>query len=186
MLPAVAAALLGSAVGAWAVTQVDPGGLKKGLPVLLALVLAYTLMRKDLGQDHLPRWTGSSQAAVAAAIGLVVGFYDGVFGPGTGSFFVFALVRLLGWDFLHASAGAKLLNQRLCPDPVRRQWSCVVAGGCGVGAGEHGRESAGDAAGAQARVGTHPAFLHRRGVLADSEDGLRCLAGLKEKSHERT
>lgn len=110
MVPAVAAALLGSAVGAWAIAQVDPGGLKKGLPVLLALVLAYTLMRKDLGQDHAPRWTGGSQAAMAAAVGLVLGFYDGVFGPGTGSFFVFALVRLLGWDFLHASAGAKLLN----------------------------------------------------------------------------
>jgi len=39
-----------------------------------------------------------------------VGFYDGLFGPGTGSFFVFALVRGLGWDFLHASAGAKRLN----------------------------------------------------------------------------
>jgi uncharacterized membrane protein YfcA len=40
----------------------------------------------------------------------VIGFYDGFFGPGTGSFFVFLLVRVLGYDFLHASAGAKLLN----------------------------------------------------------------------------
>jgi hypothetical protein len=92
------------------VTQIDPSGLKKALPVLLALVLGYTLMRKDLGQQHAPRWAGRRQAAAAAGIGLVVGFYDGVFGPGTGSFFVFAMVRLLGWDFLHASAGAKLLN----------------------------------------------------------------------------
>ena len=43
-------------------------------------------------------------------IGAGLGFYDGFFGPGTGSFFVFALVRVLGYDFLHASAGAKLLN----------------------------------------------------------------------------
>lgn len=110
VLPALPLALVGSALGAWVVTQIDPSGLKKALPVLLALVLGYTLMRKDLGQQHAPRWAGRRQAAAAAGIGLVVGFYDGVFGPGTGSFFVFAMVRLLGWDFLHASAGAKLLN----------------------------------------------------------------------------
>ena len=46
----------------------------------------------------------------SVAIGLVLGFYDGFFGPGTGSFFVFALVRLLGYDFLNACASAKLLN----------------------------------------------------------------------------
>ncbi len=45
-----------------------------------------------------------------SGMGLVVGFYDGFFGPGAGSFFVFFLVRVLGYDFLHASAGAKLLN----------------------------------------------------------------------------
>jgi uncharacterized membrane protein YfcA len=47
---------------------------------------------------------------VASAIGLVLGFYDGFFGPGTGSFFVFMFVRWLGYDFLNASACAKLLN----------------------------------------------------------------------------
>ena len=47
---------------------------------------------------------------VACAIGAGIGFYDGFFGPGTGSFFVFLLVRVLGYDFLNASAGAKLLN----------------------------------------------------------------------------
>lgn len=110
VLPALPAALAGSALGAWVVTQIDPSGLKKALPLLLALVLGYTLMRKDLGQEHAPRYAGRTQALAASAIGVVVGFYDGVFGPGTGSFFVFAMVRLLGWDFLHASAGAKLLN----------------------------------------------------------------------------
>jgi uncharacterized membrane protein YfcA len=50
------------------------------------------------------------EAGLASGIGAVVGFYDGFFGPGTGSFFVFLFVRLLGYDFLHASASAKLLN----------------------------------------------------------------------------
>ena len=52
----------------------------------------------------------AKEAWAASTVGLVIGFYDGFFGPGTGSFFVFLLVRLLGYDFLHASASAKLLN----------------------------------------------------------------------------
>ena len=47
---------------------------------------------------------------MACAIGFVIGLYDGFFGPGTGSFFIFAFVRLLGFDFLNASVSAKLLN----------------------------------------------------------------------------
>ena len=108
--PAVAAALVGAFVGAWAVTQVSADGLKRALPVILGAVLAYTLMRKDLGRHHAPRFEGRREAAWASAIGAVVGFYDGFFGPGTGSFFVFLFVRVLGYDFLHASATAKLMN----------------------------------------------------------------------------
>ena len=110
LLPAAAAGLLGSLAGAWAVTQVDPALFRKALPLLLTALLAYTLARKDLGREHAPRYAGRAQALMASAIGLVVGFYDGFFGPGTGSFLVFAWVRLLGYDFLNASASAKLIN----------------------------------------------------------------------------
>ena len=110
LLPAVAAALVGSFGGAWAVTQIDPAGLKRALPFVLGAVLVYTLLRKELGRHHRPRFEGAREAAVASAIGAVIGFYDGFFGPGTGSFFVFLFVRALGYDFLHASASAKLLN----------------------------------------------------------------------------
>lgn len=110
LVPALLAAWVGGSLGAWVVTQIDPAGLKRALPLLLAAMLAYTLWRKDLGQQHAPRWTGRAQVAAGVGIGAVMGFYDGFFGPGTGSLLVFALVRLLGWDFLHASAGAKVLN----------------------------------------------------------------------------
>jgi uncharacterized membrane protein YfcA len=63
-----------------------------------------------LGHDHAPRLHGPAEALVAAGIGLVLGFCDGFFGPGTGSFLVFLFVRLLGYDFLHASASSKLVN----------------------------------------------------------------------------
>lgn len=110
LAPAVALALAGSFLGAWTVTQVDPGGLRKALPFILLAVLVYTVRRKDLGRHHAPRFAGRHEAAAAGAIGAVIGFYDGFFGPGTGSFFVFLFVRVLGYDFLHASACAKLLN----------------------------------------------------------------------------
>eukprot|EP01038_Epipyxis_sp_PR26KG_P001437 gene1437-2014_t len=96
--------------GAWTVTVISPDFLRRALPVVLVGVLAYTLARKDLGRHHAPRFSGRQEAAAACLLGLTIGFYDGFFGPGTGSFFVFLFVRMLGFDFLHASAGAKLLN----------------------------------------------------------------------------
>jgi len=110
VLPAAAAALTGSACGAWTVTLLRTDGLRRALPFVLLALLLYTLVRKDMGRHHQPRLPATAEAAVASGIGLVIGFYDGFFGPGTGSFFVFLFVRLLGYDFLHASASAKLLN----------------------------------------------------------------------------
>lgn len=108
--PAAAAGFLASLGGAWLVTLISPEFLRKALPAVLLLVLLYTLSKKELGIHHAPRFTGTKQTLIACAIGGGIGFYDGFFGPGTGSFFVFLLVRWLGFDFLHASAAAKLLN----------------------------------------------------------------------------
>ena len=108
--PAAVAGLLASFAGAWLVTVVSPDFLRKLLPFVLLLVLLYTLVKKNLGHTHAPIFTGRAEQFMAAGIGMVVGFYDGFFGPGTGSFLVFLFVRLLGYDFLRASAAAKLIN----------------------------------------------------------------------------
>ncbi len=110
MLPAALAGFSGSFAGAWAVTVIAPDFLRKLLPLVLLAVLAYTLAKKDLGRHHAPRLAARTELLAASLIGLAVGFYDGFFGPGTGSFFVFLFVRLLGYDFLNASVAAKLLN----------------------------------------------------------------------------
>ncbi|MBS0597519.1 MAG: TSUP family transporter [Proteobacteria bacterium] len=110
MGPAAGAAFVGSFVGAWVVTVIDPAFLRKLLPVILLAVLLYTLAKKDLGRVHAPRHDVRRETLLACGIGLVLGWYDGFFGPGTGSFFIFLFVRLLGYDFLNASASAKLLN----------------------------------------------------------------------------
>lgn len=108
--PAALVCFAGAMAGAWWVTVVPPDFLRKLLPWVLALVLGYTLLRKDLGREHRPRFEGRAETLAACTLGATIGFYDGFFGPGTGSFFVFLFVRWLGYDFLHASAAAKWLN----------------------------------------------------------------------------
>ena len=110
LLPAAGAALVGSFIGAWVVTLIDPSFLRRLLPFILLAVLLYTLAKKDLGRTHAPRHAQARETLLACAIGAVIGWYDGFFGPGTGSFFIFLMVRVLGYDFLNASASAKLLN----------------------------------------------------------------------------
>jgi uncharacterized membrane protein YfcA len=110
LAPAMGLAMVGSFVGAWVVTLVSADYLRKALPFVLVAVLLYTLVKKDMGQEHTPHHNERQQIWLAALIGAGIGFYDGFFGPGTGSFLVFLFVRVLGYDFLHASASAKLLN----------------------------------------------------------------------------
>ncbi|MFN4036227.1 sulfite exporter TauE/SafE family protein [Comamonas aquatica] len=110
IIPGIVAAGVGAFSGAWAVTLVNPDFLRKLLPFILLGVLLYTLAKKELGREHTPMHSLRTMQWLTAGIGLVIGFYDGFFGPGTGSFFVFLLVRLLGYDFLNASINAKLMN----------------------------------------------------------------------------
>ncbi len=110
LLVASLLAFAGSWAGAYLLTLVSPQYLRQALPALLIGLLAYTLWNKQLGQTHAPRFAPRKQAVYMAAIGAVIGFYDGFFGPGTGSFLVFLLVKVLGFDFLQASAHSKVLN----------------------------------------------------------------------------
>lgn len=110
LAPAIALSFAGSLCGAWVLTRVSPDFLRLVLPGVLIAVFAYTLVKKDLGREHAPRLSARHERMAAGVVGLSIGFYDGFFGPGTGSFFVFLLVRWLGYDFLNASASAKLLN----------------------------------------------------------------------------
>ena len=109
-LPAALAALLFGYLGARAVAQVHADFLRALVLVLLVAVLAYTLWKKDLGRLHAPRLSRAQTLWVSLATGTAIGFYDGFFGPGTGSFLIFAFVGLFGFSFLAASASAKVIN----------------------------------------------------------------------------
>ncbi|AWH95066.1 TSUP family transporter [Dietzia psychralcaliphila] len=110
VLPLVVAAFAGSAAGS-SVARFIPRDLLT--PVVLVAVVAvgaYTWFRPTMGRTHEDRYTGWARTWRSALIGVLIGFYDGVLGPGTGSFFVIAIVAFLGFGFLQGTVAAKLAN----------------------------------------------------------------------------
>lgn len=111
LIPLVAGAFGGSTVGA-ALSRFVPREVLT--PIVLVAVVAvgvYTLVKPKMGLHHEPRHDRPAAVAWrAGAIGLLVGFYDGILGPGTGSFFVILIVGVLGYGFLQASVNAKIAN----------------------------------------------------------------------------
>jgi uncharacterized membrane protein YfcA len=108
--PMAAAAFLGAMGGAACASLLPQRVFRPLVLVLLVLVAVYTWRRPDLGRVNDPHPDRRRHRTVALGAGLGIGFYDGIFGPGTGSFLVFALVGLLGYGFLEASATAKITN----------------------------------------------------------------------------
>ena len=108
--PAIVAAFLFSMLGAYALTLIPADPLRKALPFVLLLLLGYTVAKKNLGTEHAPSLSGRAERWAAIGVGIVIGFYDGIFGPGTGSFLMIAFVRIFGYDFLHASVSTKFVN----------------------------------------------------------------------------
>jgi len=108
--PAAGAAAIGAWLGARAVSLFPPAALRPLILVLLIAVAIYTFIRKDFGIHHQRLSDPRQELRLAVVIGAGIGFYDGFFGPGTGSFLIFLFIRLLQMDFLHASVMAKIVN----------------------------------------------------------------------------
>jgi uncharacterized membrane protein YfcA len=96
--------------GAKIVSLINVSTLKPIILVILVLIAIYTFLKKDLGAIETKTLPLQKQLIFGSLIGLVVGFYDGFFGPGTGSFFVLGFVVILGFEFVKASAYAKIIN----------------------------------------------------------------------------
>ena len=109
-LPAALAAFACSYLGAMAVAWLPPAMLRPLILLLLVGAAVYTFSRRDFGATHRPQHTGRREFVYAVMLGGGIGFYDGFFGPGTGSFLIFLFVRFFGFDFLHASAASKVVN----------------------------------------------------------------------------
>jgi len=104
------ASFIASYFGAKIVSIINPATLKPIILIILIAIAIYTFLKKDLGKVETKQLSLARQIIFGAAIGLVIGFYDGFFGPGTGSFFVLAFVVILGFEFVQASAYAKIVN----------------------------------------------------------------------------
>ena len=109
VLPATATALIGAWMGAALVAWISREAMRPLVVVMMLTVAIYTFMRKDLGQTE-EREITDRDVWLGALFGLLIGVYDGFFGPGTGSFLIFGFVRLFGMNFVRASASAKVIN----------------------------------------------------------------------------
>ena len=103
-------AFLGSAGGAVLASKIPTSSMRPMVLVLLIIVAVYTWFKPDLGKFENLRHLPKRRVQIAAIAGVVIGFYDGIFGPGTGSFLMLILVASLGYAFITASAIAKVVN----------------------------------------------------------------------------
>jgi uncharacterized membrane protein YfcA len=103
-------AFLGSAGGAVLASKIPTSSMRPMVLVLLIIVAVYTWFKPDLGKFENLRHLPKRRVQIAAIAGVIIGFYDGIFGPGTGSFLMLILVASLGYAFITASAIAKVVN----------------------------------------------------------------------------
>lgn len=110
-LPMAVAAIIGALLGSATASRLPVGVITPVVLVLLVAAWMWTLLSPRMGAQDDVRWAGRHRHYVAAtAAGGAIGFYDGIFGPGTGSLLLFVLVSVLGYSFLRASATAKIVN----------------------------------------------------------------------------
>ena len=108
MVAMIACTFVGSAFGAIVVQMLDPGFLRNVIPVLLVGIAVWLLVSPKAGDLDAHQRIGERTFALLAGTG--IGFYDGFFGPGTGTFFAIAFVSLLGFNLRKATAHTKVLN----------------------------------------------------------------------------
>jgi uncharacterized membrane protein YfcA len=159
-IPLMLLAFLGSLGGAVVASFIPKSAFDPIVLVVLVLVGAYVLFKPSIGTVTELRFAGHHHTLAAMGAGVVIGFYDGALGPGTGSFFVFTLVGLLGYNFLEASAKARMANwatnvAALCvfiPQGAVLWKVGLVMGGCNLLGGYIGARTAVAKGGAFVRV----------------------------------
>jgi len=103
-------AFISAHLGAKLASRIDPASFRPLILVILISIAIYTYFKKDLGTRGGQTVRMPMQYLYGSLMGMLIGFYDGFIGPGTGSFFVLAFVVLLGFEFVQASAYAKFVN----------------------------------------------------------------------------
>ena len=101
--------LIGSFAGVLLVQHISSEFLRPLIIIMLVLVFFYTLLKKDWGKDARPQNITGKKMFLCLILAFTMGFYDGFFGPGTGSFILFAFI-MIGFDFIFATGNAKAMN----------------------------------------------------------------------------
>jgi len=104
----IAMAFVGSVLGGFTLMQIDSSILQKIIPILLICIGIYFLLTKNVGEVEKHKLLSSTLYAFTFV--LVIGFYDGFFGPGTGSFLTICFIYFLGYNISRATAETKVLN----------------------------------------------------------------------------
>ena len=103
--------MVASFAGALLVSYIHKEQFMPVIIIALVMVVAYTILKRELGLHHDVKVLSPTRHMVyAIGTGTILGMYEGLIGPGTGSFLLFAFITLFGYDFLHASAHAKIIN----------------------------------------------------------------------------
>lgn len=111
VLPMAFLALTAAVIGALIAVNVPNQWLRPFVIVLLTVVLIYTLLNRSLGEtERESAFPPATQRALGLTAALVIGLYDGFFGPGTGNFLILTMIFIYGIDFVHASASSKVVN----------------------------------------------------------------------------
>ncbi|WP_066569314.1 sulfite exporter TauE/SafE family protein [Snodgrassella sp. CFCC 13594] len=110
LLPAAVLAFVFSYVGAKLVAYIPTAWMKPAILIILLVMVVYTFCKKDLGQVVRTEKLTQKENALGLLFGALIGFYDGVFGPGTGSLLAFIYVRFYAFDFVTAIASSKIIN----------------------------------------------------------------------------
>ena len=110
IIPAAVFAIPFSMLGAFAVKGINKEILNPIVLFLFVTVAIYTFVKKDFGLKTVKSLSNNKMVFYSCLTGIIIGFYDGFFGPGTGSFLVFIYSFLFGMEFMQASAHAKVVN----------------------------------------------------------------------------
>lgn len=110
LIACASCAFIAAFSGAFLVSRIDNSVIKPIILVVLIFVALYTYFNKQFGIHQEKNHSVKKQVLMSAVFGLVIGFYDGLIGPGTGSFLILIFIAVLGFDFIGASAHAKIVN----------------------------------------------------------------------------
>ena len=110
LIAMVIPAFIGACFGALLASHISPESFKSSIFFMMIAIFIYTLLKPDLGKVHVEKHSRRTLMAIGAIAASLIGFYDGLIGPGTGTMLMIALVAIMGFAFVGASAIAKVVN----------------------------------------------------------------------------